>query len=607
MRPLFICLLILSALSLRGSGLLRPDPAEGGAVARRPKAEPHRSPVDFALLPGGTRLLTANHTAGTVSLVDLERAKVLAEEPCGDRPAGVACSPDGKQAAVSNLWAGTVTLFRLDKDRLKPAGRLHAGAFPRSLVFAPDGKTLYAAISGADEVLAINLESRKIRRRWPAPREPRQLALSPNGRWLAAASSRSAQVRCWDTRTGRLRWERTVDDAFHLAGLTFAPRGTEVICSHAVRRDFPVTKENIAKGWVIDSRLTRLAMDPEAVPFAWQIALDTHGKAVGDPQGGGFSSDGKWFALTGAGTHELLLLEAKAIPWTSGDPGDLIDPELRDSPKFRRVHLGGRPMKAAFLPGKERVIVANYLLDAVQVVDAKAGKLIKSIALGAPPRTGLARRGEALFYDARRSHNQWFSCHTCHTDGHTCGLNFDTLNDDSYGNPKLTPSLRGVAHTGPWTWHGWQKDLRAAVTKSLTETMFGPRPTPDEARALAAFLGTLEHPPNPLRGKGGAWSPAARRGQALFTGKAKCARCHKGEYYTSASNYDVKLEADGSPYRLWNPPSLLGVYDRGPFLHDGRAVSLDDLLRNHHTPEMLGGQKLTDKERQDLVAFLNAL
>src|SRR2546430_702077 len=83
-----------------------------------------------------------------------------------------------------------------------------------------------------------------------------------------------------------------------------------------------------------------------------------------------------------------------------------------------------------------------------------------------------------------RSHNQWFSCHTCHVDGHTCSLTFDTLNDDSYGNPKLTPTLRNVTKTGPWTWHGWQRDLGAGVEKSLTQTMYGPKPSVEEVRAL---------------------------------------------------------------------------------------------------------------------------
>src|SRR5947207_4575287 len=57
---------------------------------------------------------------------------------------------------------------------------------------------------------------------------------------------------------------------------------------------------------------------------------------------------------------------------------------------------------------------------------------------------------------------------------------------------KLTPTLRGVTKTGPWTWHGWQKDLGAGVTKSFTETMFGPEPSADEVKAMLAFLRSEE-------------------------------------------------------------------------------------------------------------------
>src|SRR5262249_16051093 len=157
--------------------------------------------------------------------------------------------------------------------------------------------------------------------------------------------------------------------------------------------------------------------------------------------------------------------------------------------------------------------------------------------LGSPAAPSPARLGEALFYDATRSHNQWFSCHTCHTDGHTCGMTFDTLNDDSYGNPKLTPTLRNVTKTEPWTCHGWQKDHRAAVKKWETETMFGPEPTAAVMNSMVAFLASLDHPPSPNKA-----SAASKRGEALFRGKANCIHCHKGEHYTSAGLYDVGLE-----------------------------------------------------------------
>ena len=241
------------------------------------------------------------------------------------------------------------------------------------------------------------------------------------------------------------------------------------------------------------------------------------------------------------------------MPWTGGDPGDFLDRSLSaDDGKFRRV-AARRPAAGRGVPRRTatQVVVANYLLDAVQVVDVGAGKLVRTIALGGPAQPSLARQGEALFYDAQRSHNQWFSCHTCHVDGHTCGLNFDTLNDDSYGNPKLTPTLRGVTHTGPWTWHGWQKDLRPR-REILTETMFGPKPTADEcgrrrlpghARPSAQSASHCRQGMSPRRVRPG-----------TLRGKGRCVRCHAAPEYTSEHNYDVKLEADGSPYRRGTRP-----------------------------------------------------
>jgi YVTN family beta-propeller protein len=579
-------------------------PAAGRIASSAPaaKLEPHRSPIDVAVLPGGLRALTANHTSDSVSLVDLATGKVLAEVPCGHRPAGVACSPDGCRAAVSNLWSGTLTLLEVHEASLRPSATISVGDQPRGLVFAPDGNSLYVALAGDNQVVQVDGRG-KVLHRWPAPAEPRRLALTRDGRSLAAASARSAQVRCWDTATGRQLWERTITDAFTLHGLTFSPDGRDLIAAHCHDRRHAINPSNIREGWAIDNRLTRLSRIPDRDTPYWQIALDVRFKAVADPCAVAINARGDRLAVAAAGTHELLLVQPQAIPWSPGEPGDFLDGSLdHDDGRFRRVPLGGRPVAVAFAGDREEVVVANYLLDALQVVDGRTGRLVRQVPLGGPTQPSLARRGEAIFYDASRSLHQWFSCQTCHPDGHTSSRTFDTLNDDSYGNAKMTPSLRGVGHTGPWTWHGWQKDLGKAVERSLTLTLFGPEPPADNVRALVAFLKTLEPPPNPRRG-----CPGAERGKALFYGKAGCVRCHHGDYYTSPHTYDVGLESDDSPFGKWNPPSLRGVYDRGPYLHDGRADSLDELLRVHHRPEKLGGQALSPEERRYLVEFLKSL
>src|SRR5262249_47292135 len=149
-----------------------------------------------------------------------------------------------------------------------------------------------------------------------------------DGRFLAAVSGRSAQVRCWDTRDGKLLWERAVTDAFNLDGLAFGPDGRDLVTAHAFDRHHPIAVANIREGWAIDNRLCRLTREPDPRGDYWQLALDTRGKAVGDPCAAAFSPKGDWLAVTAAGTHELLLFQAAAVPWNSAEPGDFLDPVL---------------------------------------------------------------------------------------------------------------------------------------------------------------------------------------------------------------------------------------------------------------------------------------
>jgi cytochrome c peroxidase len=57
-----------------------------------------------------------------------------------------------------------------------------------------------------------------------------------------------------------------------------------------------------------------------------------------------------------------------------------------------------------------------------------------------------------------------------------------------------------------------------------------------------------------------------------------------------------------------NPPSLRGVYDKYPYLHDGRAKTLTDALKGAHSPENVTGLgELTDQELKDLVEYVKSL
>jgi cytochrome c peroxidase len=129
----------------------------------------------------------------------------------------------------------------------------------------------------------------------------------------------------------------------------------------------------------------------------------------------------------------------------------------------------------------------------------------------------------------------------------------------------------------------------------------GPKPSDEQAAELTAYLKSLLPPAGTKTG--GAVDPAAvPRGRAVFDAH-QCASCRAPPEYTSAERYDVGL-ADEVGNREFNPPSLRAVSRRDALLHDGRARSLEDVLRMERHPR---GLKLLAREIDVLVAFVQTL
>ena len=105
--------------------------------------------------------------------------------------------------------------------------------------------------------------------------------------------------------------------------------------------------------------------------------------------------------------------------------------------------------------------------------------------------------------------------------------------------------------------------------------MQGPRPADDDVKAVVAYLATLDFPRNPYREKDGRLSPAAQRGETVFkSSKVGCENCHSGPEFTDGKIHNAGLEEPDDAYAGYNPPSLRGVYDEDPYLHDGRSKTL---------------------------------
>jgi YVTN family beta-propeller protein len=572
------------------------------------RGEPDRSPVDLVLTADEQWLLTANQTSDSVSLVRTDTGEVVAEAPCGRRPSALALCPDGRRVLVTGTYSGDLTVLEIDGLMLKAVGSVDLGFEPRGVAVSPDGRLAYVALTTASALAIVDLERLAEVSRIEVGRWPRYLALSPDGSRLAVGTSGDRGVSVVDTGSRRMIYQEKFS-GIDIGQMQVSADGQYVYVPWMVYRHNPITPGNIRLGWVLASRIARVRLDGPARREA--IALDPRGQAVSDPHGLALSPDEHWLVSAASGTQELLVYRLPDLPFQDyGGPGDHIDPGLlNDADRFYRVPLGGRPMAVRFAKDGKRVFVANYLSNAVQVVDLETRSVVQTLDLGGSVEPTLARRGEAIFYDGRRSLDQWYSCHSCHYEGHTNAVPMDTRNDGSNRSFKTVLSLRNVTRTGPWTWHGWQEDFEAGLYKSLTETMLGPEPTGDDVEALAAFLDTLRNPPNPNRNPDGTLADAAARGEAVFQSeKAGCTRCHNGPYLTDGLVHDVGLSEPADAYQGFNTPSLLGVYDRAAYLHDGRAETLEQVLSGPHNPARVTGRgELTDSELHELISYLKSL
>ncbi len=570
----------------------------------------HRSPVDVVVGPDETWLATANQTSHSVSLVSVATGQVLDELPLGERPEYIECTSDGRFLLVTSSRAGELAVVAVDGQQLVLHGRIQLGGRPHGIAVSRDGQRVWIALTAVAQVAVVDLPELRVRHRFSTGRWPRYLALNGDESRLVVGTSGDRGVTVIDAESGEvLASEKFM--GLNIGHLQTSRDGNRVWLPWAVYRQNPITVSNIQRGWVLATRVGRVYADGSQRREA--MSLDPQGEAVGDPFGMDLTEDDQQAVVSAAGTKELLVYRVHDLPLKSRGSTDHIPAEvLEDAERFWRIPLGGRPLGLQISTDNRRVWIANYLRNSVQEVDLQQRRVSREISLGAAPPDTPQRQGEALFYDATLSRDQWYSCHTCHYEGGTNAVTMDTFNDDTPFTNKSVLSLYGVAETGPWTWHGRRNDLPEAVSRSITETMLGKVPSDDDVAALTAFLTTI---PAPASSNGGpdqgreAERLEVQRGRAIFSGqKAGCLTCHSGPRYTDGENHDLGLSGERDKYPSFNTPSLIGVGEKVTLLHDGRAASLEALLTGPHRPEITGGSgELSAQELADLIAFLQSL
>ena len=187
------------------------------------------------------------------------------------------------------------------------------------------------------------------------------------------------------------------------------------------------------------------------------------------------------------------------------------------------------------------------------------------------------------------------------------GLNWDLLND-GLGNPKNTKSLLWSHRTPPAMSHGVRGTAEKAVRSGLRNILFALRPEA-EASAIDEYLKALRPVPSPYL-VGGEPSEAARRGQRLFVDpKVGCVQCHPGPLFTDQKSYTVgtanRTDRRGDRF---DTPTLVEWWRTAPYLHDGSAVTIEEVLTTKNPNDGHGPTShLAPAQFQDLAAYVRSL
>jgi mono/diheme cytochrome c family protein len=349
------------------------------------------------------------------------------------------------------------------------------------------------------------------------------------------------------------------------------------------------------------------------------ILTDDIDLGAANPWGVGCTKDGKYICVSHAGTHELSVIDRtalheklakaakgqtsseslNALSYPSDVPNDLAFlVGLR-----RRIRLEGNGPRGMAIIGT-KVFAGEYFSDSIAVVhiDPEERADVKSVALGPKKDMTVVRKGEMLFHDASICFQQWQSCSSCHpASGRQDALNWDLLND-GMGNPKNTKSLLLSHKTPPAMATGIRDNAETAVRSGIKFIQFVVRPEAD-AVAIDEYLKSLEPVASPhlVDGK---LSEAAERGKAIFA-KAGCSSCHPAPLYTDIKKYDVGIGKGREEGLEFDTPTLVEAWRTGPYLYDGRAVTIKEVLNKYNAADKHGSTSaLSEQQINDLAEFV---
>ena len=300
------------------------------------------------------------------------------------------------------------------------------------------------------------------------------------------------------------------------------------------------------------------------------------------PRAAAFRSKNEKLYVTCLGIDTMLELDARAV-----DPMRAIT---------RRFQLPKGPTGVALAEKEGMAVVWAQFDDALALVPLDGGATTTiDLYRGPAMLDDSLRAGREVFYrteDARIT-SDGAACSSCHPDGLDDGVTWSTPD-----GMRQTLMLAGRLHgTEPYGWTRKQGTLEEYIADT-SRRLGGSGMDRESLKSLAKYAKNLPSPPASK-----VKSELAGRGRELFMDRG-CGSCHIGGVGTDAKSHNVL----GTPAETdeIDTPSLIRVRMSGPYFHDGRYRSLDDLLSDK-TSKMGETSSLSGEDQSAMRAYLESL
>jgi cytochrome c peroxidase len=184
-----------------------------------------------------------------------------------------------------------------------------------------------------------------------------------------------------------------------------------------------------------------------------------------------------------------------------------------------------------------------------------------------------------------------------------------------------TQSLRNIGDTPPYKWNGKnqsiykQDGMRFSTVLTRNEAF-----SYKELDAIAAYIMSgIPNPPNLEYNPNGELTEGQKSGKEIFerTHDSKgyeipvvnrCVTCHPAPYFTNKKMADVGTLAASDDSILFDTPHLNNIVYSPPYLHDGRAASLEEIWTLYGKTEQHGSvNDLTKIQLNELIEYLKSL